>query len=830
MAILALLFSLAGTAWAQLSLDPGFGLGGQVSTSIDSFTQEGAGAMVVDSQDRVLIAYAGFNSQGVSRHNPDGTLDAGFASDGVAALDFAPTDLVLQPDGRVVVVGTRRSGDFTTEDWQVLRLLQDGSVDTSFGTMGLVSIDFSGSSDGANSVALNSNGDIVVGGRAFIDGFGTAFAVAQLDTNGVVQFQRSDKLVSGTADICMEVLVQADGRIICVGLVRNFATAIMVVVRYETDFELDTSFGTGGVAQIDFGGNAVEANSAVLQPNGSIIVGGFVDSGNDRNLALARLTATGELDSNFGNNGRVERPLTGDTSETIQDMLIFQDDLYVAASTFETESYALLAFSADGTQISSFANNGLALVNFNGRSDFARTLVVHQGALLIGGTATAESRTEGGNIGLARFTTGGILDAGFANAGLREVSLSGPVNARALAALHQSDGKVVAAGYVGSSFSDRNFAVARYLPDGSLDSDFGNQGLVVTDFNDGEDSANAIAIQPDGRLLVAGNAELSPETEADFAIARYLADGTLDSSFGQNGLATIDIDGRDDVARAVHLLADGRILLAGNGFFADAGSPRQMTVIRLQSNGVLDTNFANNGVANVPIGSFDEGHALAVQMDGSIIVGGIGDADFAMIRFLQDGMLDSSFGSAGIVSLDFAGEFDFMRDLRIIPNWNGQGERILAVGSARSGSSAASSDFAAALFRLDGSLETGFGSNGMVTEDLMPGERDEATSVALMGDRIVLAGFSFMQGVSDFAILGLTITGQADPIFTSTGATAFADFFASVDEANAITVTSAGEITLVGYVFNPSLGNSGQQFGLARFADIESIFRDGFEG
>ena len=829
-AFFAFLFGVANIAWAQLSLDPGFGLGGQVSTSVNSFTHDSAGALVVDAQDRILVANSGIDSRSISRHLPDGTLDSSFSNDGVLALDFTPSDLVIQVDGKIVVVGTRRTGDSTTDDWQIVRLLQDGTVDTGFGTMGAVVIDFSSLSDSVNSVALNNNGDIIVGGRAFIDGFGTAFAVAQLDTNGVVEFQRSDKLASGTADICMDVLVQNDGRIICAGLVRNFSAAIMALVRYETDFELDTSFGINGVAQVDFGDDPVEANSAVLQPNGSIVLAGFVDSGNDRSLALARLTAAGVLDTTFGNNGRVERPIAGDTSETIQDMLIFQDDLYVAASTFQTESYALLAFSADGTEISSFGNNGLAVVNFNGGADFTRTMVVHQGGLLVGGGVSAASRTESSNIGLARFTTAGVLDTGFANSGLREISLTGPVNARALAALRQPDGKIVAAGFVGASFSAQNFALARYLPDGSLDSGFGNQGLVFTDFNDDQDTAHAIAIQPDGRLLVAGNAVLTAETEDDFGIARYLADGTLDTSFGQNGLAAIDIDGRDDVARDIHLLADGRILLAGNGFFPGAGSPRQMTVIRLESNGVLDTSFASNGVANVPIGSFDEGHALAVQTNGSIIVGGIGDADFAMIRFLQDGTLDSSFGNAGIVSLDFAGEFDFLRDLQIIHNWNGQGERILAVGSARSGSSAASSDFAAALFRLDGSLETGFGTNGTVTADLMPGERDEATSVALMDNRIVLAGFSFMQGLSDFAMLGLTITGQPDPTFTTTGAAAFADFFGSVDEANAMTITPAGEIMLVGYVFNPSLSNSGQLFGLARFADVESIFRDGFEG
>ncbi len=680
-------------------------------------------------------------------------------------------------------------------------------------------------------VALDAAGNILVGGQAYVPGFGSAFALLKLDASGSVLQQVAKKIYTGTADFCQDVLIQTDGKIVCAGLARNFDTAVMVAVRFQADLQLDSGFGTDGVAAVTFAGGPAEANSAVLLDSGAIILGGFVSgaSSGDRDLALARLTATGVLDTTFGSSGRVIRPIAGDSSESIEAMQLFQGSLYVTAATFETDDFALLHFAVDGTPDNGFGSGGLARVDFNGKTDTSRALAVHQGALLVGGAVAAAVNNASDDIGLARFLTTGTLDTSFGNGGVREVSLRGPVNATALDAVAQADGKIVAAGRVGVSLHDRDFALARYLPDGSLDPAFGQQGIVTTDFANDQDNAMAAALQTDGKLLAAGEVHIPPATSNDVGVARYLPDGTLDNSFGSGGLVSLDVDGNSDTVRALAVQDDGRILLAGNSTFPSQGFDRNFTVIRLLADGSRDTTFGSNGVANVSIGNFDEGHALALQADGKILVGGIGDGDFAVARFLANGQLDAGFGVGGVAIHDFAGEFDFLQHLLVVPDWNGMGERILAVGSARSTSSASSEAFAALMLDLDGNPEAGFGSNGEVVDDLLPGQAETATSAMLANDRIVLAGEGTVSGQTDFAMLGLTMTGNPDPGFSVDGSATFVDFFASSDQANAVVTQSSGRVVLIGEAFDPVRGYAGQMFGLARFADADLIFSNGFE-
>ena len=680
-------------------------------------------------------------------------------------------------------------------------------------------------------VALDAAGNILVGGQAYVPGFGSAFALLKLDASGSVLQQVAKKIYTGTADFCQDVLIQTDGKIVCAGLARNFDTAVMVAVRFQADLQLDSGFGTDGVAAVTFAGGPAEANSAVLLDSGAIILGGFVSdaSSGDRDLALARLTATGVLDTTFGSSGRVIRPIAGDSSESIEAMQLFQGSLYVTASTFETDDFALLHFAVDGTPDNGFGSGGLARVDFNGKTDTSRALAVHQGALLVGGAVAAAVNNASDDIGLARFLPAGTLDTSFGNGGMREVSLRGPVNATALDAVAQADGKIVAVGRVGVSLHDRDFALARYLADGSLDPAFGQQGIVTTDFANDQDNAMAAALQTDGKLLAAGEVHIPPATSNDVGVARYLPDGTLDTSFGSGGLVSLDVDGNSDTVRALAVQDDGRILLAGNSTFPSQGFDRNFTVIRLLADGSRDTTFGSNGVANVSIGNFDEGHALALQADGKILVGGIGDGDFAVARFLANGQLDAGFGVGGVAIHDFAGEFDFLQHLQVVPDWNGMGERILAVGSARSTSSASSEAFAALMLDLDGNPEAGFGSNGEVVDDLLPGQAETATSAMLVNDRIVLAGEGTVSGQTDFAMLGLTMTGNPDPGFSVDGSATFVDFFAASDQANAVVTQSSGRVVLIGEAFDPVRGYAGQMFGLARFADADLIFSNGFE-
>ena len=294
----------------------------------------------------------------------------------------------------------------------------------------------------------------------------------------------------------------------------------------------------------------------------------------------------------------------------------------------------------------------------------------------------------------ARYNADGTLDTSFNGTGLREISLRGPVKSSAVGAVRQSDGKIVAAGNVGVSTYDQNFSLARFLHDGSLDGSFGEQGMVVTDFLDRQDAPTAITVQTDGRLLVTGYVAVPPGNVKDIGVVRYTVAGALDSSFGVGGKVRLDVDGDVDIARAISVQVDGRILLAGDSTYPSLGSAQNLTLLRLMADGSRDTAFGTNGVANVSVATFDFGTALAVQSDGKILVGGRGSGDFSLVRFTTTGVLDTTFGNNGKVTFDFAGQTDVLNALLIVPDWNAQGERILAVGSARSSSSSSSEAFA----------------------------------------------------------------------------------------------------------------------------------------
>ena len=238
----------------------------------------------------------------------------------------------------------------------------------------------------------------------------------------------------------------------------------------------------------------------------------------------------------------------------------------------------------------------------------------------------------------------------------------------------QSDGKIVVGGFAGS-----DFAVVRYNPDGTLDTGFGTNGIVITSISAGSDQANDVVIQPDGKIVLAGT------SSGSFALVRYNSNGTLDSSFGSGGIVTSTIGSGSATGTAMALQTDGKIVVAGYSY---AGSYRDFAVARYNSNGTLDTaNFGSpNGWVVTSLSSDHEmANAVAIQSDGRIIAGGYvksgSNEDFALIRYNTNGSLDTAnFGSPnGWVTTYFAGAVDEVQDLAIQSDG-----RILAGDSAPS--------------------------------------------------------------------------------------------------------------------------------------------------
>jgi uncharacterized delta-60 repeat protein len=826
----ALLLAAAATAAnAGFDLDSDYGAGGLALRVAEGPTDESIVATAVDSQNRILAVVPGLGSRGVARFDANGVLDTSFGDRGFARLDFEARDLAIQDDGRIIVVGND-TGSLLEQDWQLLRLDGNGSLDTSFGSQGRVSLDWFGNGDSARSVALTGDGHIVAGGSALEPGFGNAFATARFDQSGGLVWARADKLFQGTADFCVQVLIQPDGKIVCAGRARNFAGALMGAFRFNPDGSQDTAFGTDGVAVVDFGDDPAEAQTAWLKDTGEILFGGFVerDNTNDWALALAQLTPAGAIDVSFGTNGRAEFNVPGETTESIRDLLLVDDTIYAAVNAADAEDFVLAAFDSSGAIDGGFGSGGLQQLDFNGLVDLSLDLSTHQGGILVTGFAASPDVSAQRDLALARYGLKGTLDASFGTNGRAQAGLTGPVNVTVTDAARRGNAGALVAGYIGSTFGGRDLMVAAFDASGLLDTSFADQGFRILDFDNALDQANAIRVLADGRIIVAGTSR-TPSGSEDMTVLRLLADGSLDTSFGTQGWVAIDVDGGNDSAQSLTTQADGKIVILGDAQFPSQGNIRNFVLARIEADGALDASFGTAGLSELNIDSFDFSNSLAQLASGHLILGGSSDGDFVIARFSADGVLDMSFGASGVTRIDFASANDFASQLLIVDNWMSMGERILIVGTARGGGSPSSEDFAAAMLGDDGELEAGFADAGRLVLPLSEERSDQARSVVQFADRLILAGRAQdPETLDDVALLALQMDGQPDPAFFTGGASLRLDVAGSQDEIEFLSVDDDG-LLAIGASFDPEDLGGIRKIALLRLARSERIFRDRFE-
>ncbi|HET8677846.1 MAG TPA: BACON domain-containing carbohydrate-binding protein, partial [Blastocatellia bacterium] len=254
-----------------------------------------------------------------------------------------------------------------------------------------------------------------------------------------------------------------------------------------------------------------------------------------------------------------------------------------------------------------------------------------------------------------RYNTDGTLDTSFDTDG-KVTTPIGTGNDQAFGLAIQTDGKLVVAGH--SSF---DFAVVRYNTDGSLDTSFDTDGKVTTPIGTSLDQAYGVALQSDSKIVVAG--ESFNGTNRDFAVARYNTDGTLDASFDGDGKVTTALNTGNDSGAAVAIQGDGRVVVAGTSNPGTNLSFDDFAVVRYNPDGSLDTSFDSDGKVSTPIGAgADRGRALAIQSDSKIVVAGNSNNgtndDFAVVRYNSNGSLDTSYGTGGKVVVDLSNGSD----------------------------------------------------------------------------------------------------------------------------------------------------------------------------
>jgi len=374
-------------------------------------------------------------------------------------------------------------------------------------------------------------------------------------------------------DFVRGLAIQPDGKIIAAGTTEGF-DADFALARYLPNGSLDTSFDVDGKVITDFGASDDNYAAAVLlQSDGKIIVVGITDNGTDYDFCLARYDDTGGLDATFGTGGLVITDFGG--SEEIFAAALLDDGKIIVVGQFGDADFAVARYLANGTLDTTFGTgdadgvDGITVTDFSGGEDFAFGVAIQSdGKIVVAGRAHGSDD----DFGLARYLPGGAIDPSFDTDGKITTDFGGDDFISGVAL--QSDDRIVVVGETSTGGFD--FALARYLPGGGLDTDFDTDGKVTTDFG-GAARASSVALQADGKILAAG--EFSTMSGNDFAIARYLTDGSLDGDFSGDGKVETDFDGGSDTVPSIAIQGDGKILIGGGG----GSAPDDFALIRYTS-------------------------------------------------------------------------------------------------------------------------------------------------------------------------------------------------------------------------------------------------------
>ncbi|HVG32240.1 MAG TPA: Calx-beta domain-containing protein [Pyrinomonadaceae bacterium] len=389
-----------------------------------------------------------------------------------------------------------------------------------------------------------------------------------------------------------------------------------------------------------------------------------------------------------------------------------------------------LASAAEGDLDPTFGPGGTVFLNFGvtpGETDALGVAVQQDGRIVVSGRAFGNSNSSA----LARLNSDGSLDSTFGTGGVvRPAVTHGSVEL-------QSDGKILVLGSV----------LVRYNTDGTVDTSFGSAGQVTTNF-----FKRDLTIQPDQKIIVVGQSgTFTGVNGGGFVVARFNQNGTPDGTFGVGGQVTTIINNNGNSAEAAAVQNDGKIVVVGQ---TSGLSPSEFAVVRYNSDGSIDTSFGSNGIVITDVGSLEHAQSVVIQTDGKIVIGGDANitvlTDFVLVRYNPDGSLDNSFGTGGKVTTNFGqNRMHTLARLLLLPNG-----KIIAVGGldrfpdTNTGPAA----WALARYNTDGSLDNSFGVGGKV-ETVTSSFGAIAKNAALQQDGTIIAVGQFPNGGNHSAVV-----------------------------------------------------------------------------
>jgi uncharacterized delta-60 repeat protein len=834
--LMCLPLSLSFTSMAQPgSLDLSFSGDGKLTTGfqLPSVVTNDYGKSVAIQTDGKIVM-AGYFEVGTSpnrnrefavvRYNSTGTLDNTFSGDGKVTTAIGTTEdeanaVAIQGDGKIIVAGFSFNGN--NFDIALVRYNADGTLDNTFSQDGKLTTAIGMTSDYAYSIAVQANGKIVVAGSSD-NATNSDFALVRYNADGTLDntFSGDGKVVTpiGTGgDEAHALFVQVNGKISVAGYSNNGSNRDFALARYNADGTLDNTFSGDGKLTTAIGTSDDQASAIAIQGDGKIIAAGYSANGyND--FALARYNANGILDNTFSGDGKLTTAI-GTGNDAASAAAIQGDGKIIAAGYTDNGSnydFALIRYNADGTLDNTFSGDGKITTDFGTGNDIAYAVAIQVDAKIV--AAGYSDNGSNADIALVRYNTDGALDNGFANDG----KMSNEIGATDIAAgdrgrfvAVKSNGKIVVVGasFMFSTFIKTNLTIAQYNANGSIDNTFGFKGEVIGDFEGGDFTANAAAIQGNGKIVVGGY--FYHGSKQDFALVRYNVNGTLDNTFSGDGFVntTISLHG-SDACNAVIIQPDGKILAGGTSSSCSTCAT-DFAVVRYNADGTMDNLFSVDGKLTTDFSTHqDVITSLALQQDGKIVAAGYTDNgsnnDFAVARYNANGDPDNTFSIDGKQTTGFISYNDFSRSVKI------QADGKIVVGGYSGKSSVKDNDFALVRYNTNGTLDNTFSGDGKQTTTLDGTSEDYCSAITFGSGGTIIAGGYYLNTLNqhDFALVRYTSNGTPDNSFGTSGKIT-TDFANTDDYGGSITIGPNGKLVMAGY--------SNNDFAIARYNLVSAL-------
>ena len=751
------------------ALDTTFGDQGKV------VTRGGVNALAVDAQDRIIGVGSVFEEYRqmikIVRFLPNGQPDAAFGNGGTVIshinnVSDQAVDVLVQPDGKILVgiktnSGTDNSFNYNL-DFALQRYNSDGSLDTGFGTGGQVVTSLGGITDSLGKLLLQPDNRIVAVGSTSLTALSNSdTALVRYLPNGSLDSSfdgdgiRVVNLSTGNyGDGTSAVSLLSDGRILVGGGAGNGINSDFLLARFQPDGSLDSTFNQGGpipgAKQFTFGSGFDGIQALAPKPNGQFWALG-VGTGTLNNTPfnlLMRFNSDGTFDTNYDSDGRMEFSYPGYAGATSGKMIMRADESLVTAGVTQTQTgadlssfAALVGFSSAGAIDTGFGASGFTSAGaFLGVSTGNRGVLQSDGKLIVVGTTTIKRSNFSGYEQawtLARYNTDGSLDTSFGGDGKVTTSFPNGLATEGTDIALQPDGSIVVLGRQTGAYS-----VGRYFSDGTLDTSFGNQGTTLRYFGRMLDIPKALAIEPNGKIVTVGYSQDDAPTfgllPPRAVISQLNADGTNDTSFGSDGALQLQVDGIGTYATSVVALSDGKILVAG---YTDPTQP-SLFVARLLPNGALDATFGVGGIAKyLEVNTIPTVWDMKLQADGKIVLVGDTAANprplATVTRLNPDGSLDSTFGTAGISKFSISPTLDTAQSVAIAPDG-----KIVVSASSNQLPTPDIDYFTTGVVRLlpNGVLDTSFGNAGTKMLELGVGQEYSRDVLVQQDGKILVVG------------------------------------------------------------------------------------------